>query len=155
MNSDIEKIISESSCQLLPIEDTVQYGFDPKTMQWVNFETETYYDKDGNVVSSKSTYYHKPDAELYRIFPDIVLENLTSIEACEECVKCSGAKEKPDDKDDQDSPDEFSVLHLTPKGIALVAASISGMIDGIDDERFENFWKIFEEKMKKNGYIEG
>lgn len=42
---------------------------------------------------------------------------------------------------------------ITPKGIAVLAMMQSGLIVHSDDPRFEGFWRMFEEDMKRLGYI--
>ncbi len=42
---------------------------------------------------------------------------------------------------------------LTPKGLANVAMLQTGLIDNLDDPRFEGFWSIFVASMNEHGYI--
>ena len=42
---------------------------------------------------------------------------------------------------------------LTPKGLANVAMLQTGLIDNLDDPRFEGFWSIFVAGMNEHGYI--
>lgn len=41
----------------------------------------------------------------------------------------------------------------TAKGIAVLAMLQCGLIQSMDDPRFEGFWRIFEQDMLKAGYI--
>ena len=43
---------------------------------------------------------------------------------------------------------------LSPKGCAIAAMLDSEIIDNIDDERFNKFWRLFQSNMLKCGYIE-
>lgn len=43
---------------------------------------------------------------------------------------------------------------LSPKGCAIVAMLDSGIIDDIDDERVNKFWRLFQSNMLKCGYVE-
>lgn len=43
---------------------------------------------------------------------------------------------------------------LSPKGCAIVAMLDSEIIDNIDDERFNKFWRLFQSNMLKCGYVE-
>ena len=49
--------------------------------------------------------------------------------------------------------EEEDILVLTPKGIVTWNLLVLGMIDGLDDPKIEAFWTLFEEGMRKNGYI--
>lgn len=42
---------------------------------------------------------------------------------------------------------------LSPKSCAIVAMLDSGIIDDIDDERVNKFWRLFQSNMLKRGYI--
>ena len=48
-------------------------------------------------------------------------------------------------------PDEWK---LSPKGCAIAAMLDAKIIDNIDDERFNDFWRSFQSSMLKCGYIE-
>ena len=43
---------------------------------------------------------------------------------------------------------------LTPKGCCIVALMDAKIIDSIDDERIEDFWRSFQSSMLKCGYVE-
>lgn len=43
---------------------------------------------------------------------------------------------------------------LSPKGCAIVAMLDSGIIDDINDERVNKFWRLFQSNMLKCGYVE-
>lgn len=55
------------------------------------------------------------------------------------------AKRKPDEDE--------AVYVIAPKGIAALALLQSGIIQSIEDPRFEGFWTLFENDMKKHNYI--
>lgn len=42
---------------------------------------------------------------------------------------------------------------LSPKGCAIVAMLDSGIIDDIDDERVNKFWRLFQSDMLRCGYV--
>lgn len=42
---------------------------------------------------------------------------------------------------------------LSPKGCAIAAMLDSKIIDDIDDERVNNFWRLFQSNMLKCGYV--
>lgn len=42
---------------------------------------------------------------------------------------------------------------LSPKGCAITAMLDSEIIDNIDDERVNKFWRLFQSNMLKCGYI--
>lgn len=42
---------------------------------------------------------------------------------------------------------------LSPKSCAIVAMLDSEIIDDIDDERVDKFWRLFQSNMLKRGYI--
>lgn len=42
---------------------------------------------------------------------------------------------------------------LSPKGCAIAAMLDSGIIDDIDDERVNKFWRLFQLNMLKCGYV--
>ena len=61
-----------------------------------------------------------------------------------------------DDEDDEvysESEDDNTLYQITPKGIAIVSMLRCGLIDNIDDPRVEGFWMLFEDGMRKGGYI--
>lgn len=49
--------------------------------------------------------------------------------------------------------DEEDIVVLTPKGIAAWDLLVLGMVDGLDDPKIDAFWTLFEEGMRKKGYI--
>ena len=42
---------------------------------------------------------------------------------------------------------------IAPKGIAVLAMLQCGLIQSMDDPRFEGFWTLFEGDMMRLGYI--
>lgn len=42
---------------------------------------------------------------------------------------------------------------IAPKGIAILAMLQCGLIQSMDDPRFEGFWTLFEGDMMRHGYI--
>lgn len=42
---------------------------------------------------------------------------------------------------------------LSPKGCAIAAMLDSKIIDDIDDERVNKFWRLFQSNMLKCGYV--
>lgn len=42
---------------------------------------------------------------------------------------------------------------LSPKGCAIAAMLDSEIIDNIDDERVNKFWRLFQSNMLKCGYV--
>ncbi len=51
------------------------------------------------------------------------------------------------------STEDEAVYVITPKGIAALALMQSGIIQSISDPRFEGFWALFENEMKRHDYI--
>lgn len=51
---------------------------------------------------------------------------------------------------DEDSEERYVI---TPKGIANICMLQCGLIRDLNDSRFEGFWRMFEEDMKKCGYV--
>ena len=54
---------------------------------------------------------------------------------------------------DETENDE-EVYRLTPKGIAMVCLMDVGLLDDVDDKRFDLFWRLFEADMLRLGYVE-
>lgn len=42
---------------------------------------------------------------------------------------------------------------ITPKGIAVLSMLQTGLIQSSDDQRFEGFWTLFTNDMKRLGYL--
>ena len=142
--------MEDTIMNLEPMMDTVQTSFDSRHLQWVTYDTERFFSEDGKVISTKTTYYDVPDKPLYELFPDIVLGDLAMIEMRNDYVEDDNLERKGEKAPE---PDEGKgVLKLSPKGLALVALSVSGLIKSLDDPRFEKFWEYFSNDMKKNGY---
>jgi hypothetical protein len=53
-------------------------------------------------------------------------------------------------KKDNDNEERW---RLTPKGLAFIAMQQVGLINDMDEPRFEGFWTIFERLMERHGYI--
>lgn len=43
---------------------------------------------------------------------------------------------------------------LTPKGIAILSLLQCGLVNDMNDQRVEGFWMLFENGMRKSGYIQ-
>ena len=48
---------------------------------------------------------------------------------------------------------EEDVYVLTPNGCAAVALQETGLIESVDDDRFDVFWEKFTELMQRYGYV--
>lgn len=62
--------------------------------------------------------------------------------------KLSSQQNTPDDDDDEDT-----TYLLTVKGIISIAMIESGILDNIDDPRINGFYTLFENYMRKAGYV--
>ena len=145
---------TNNSCFCEPLEALeaiAEPDFDPRTLQWVSHETFTKYNENGKVDYTTLTFYHKPDKPMYELFPWLA-PGCVQIHPCDcdDCDGCDGEGAVPLVKEAE--KDSF-VLKLTPKGLALVAASMSGMVKDLEDTRFEAFWEKFEKMMAESGYV--
>lgn len=59
----------------------------------------------------------------------------------------------PCQTEDEDD-DENTVYRLTPKGIACIDLINAGLMESINDPRFNDFWTMFDNDMHRLGYIE-
>lgn len=59
----------------------------------------------------------------------------------------------PTDNGAEDDWDDNAVYKITPKGIAALALKQCGLVQSIDDDRVNGFWKIFSVDMEQCGYI--
>lgn len=50
--------------------------------------------------------------------------------------------------------DDNTTYQITPKGIALVSLLQCGLINDMNDPRVEGFWMLFENGMRRSGYIQ-
>ena len=55
---------------------------------------------------------------------------------------------------DEKDFDENAEFRLTPKGIAFMAMLKLGFLNKISESDFDDFWTLFEMRMKRSGYIE-
>ena len=63
-------------------------------------------------------------------------------------------KDEIEDEDLDNVEDDDNVKYqITPKGIAALSLMRCGLVSGLDDPRIEGFWTLFEDGMKKSGYI--
>ena len=58
--------------------------------------------------------------------------------------------ERKEEFDEKDNEEKYVI---TPKGIATICMLRSGLITDVNDQRFEGFWRMFSEDMKRCGYI--
>ena len=56
--------------------------------------------------------------------------------------------------EEYDEDDENTVYRLTPKGIACIDLINAGLMESINDPRFNDFWTMFDNDMHRLGYIE-
>ena len=135
------------------LEPEICFTNDNRAMQWIELESIDTYNADGSLKESRMIHYSVPDLPPYEVFPEMLFTNvcLNDLDTVKECEgRCEDCKK--DENPVESGPEEPEMLKLTPKGIAIVAAATSGLIDGIDDERFEKFWEAFEATMERHGY---
>ena len=58
-----------------------------------------------------------------------------------------------DANEDNNTEDE-EMYRITPKGIALFSMLQCGLINSVEEPRFEGFWTLFEAGMRKHDYVQ-
>ena len=57
-------------------------------------------------------------------------------------------------REEYEEDDDNTRYTLTPKGLAYVALSKVGLLDDKSEGQFEAFWILFENDMRKFGYVQ-
>lgn len=139
-----------------PEELVSEVSFPDPVFQWVECVSESYYNENGNLISTKHTTYFQPPKQIYEIpeLMNVLCPDLTVMipEPVQEKASTCEAKEESDAEETPEDEDGF-VYRITPKGCMLLAMMNAGMAEDIDDPRLDEVWADFEHLMSKSHYL--